>query len=75
MNQVLQDAPVPTKFIRIEQYHLWSGNISTSCTWLRYLVNAAKEYPYEFNGLVFFQNEGIFVQLDELDELDKITHA
>ena len=23
----------------------------------------------------FFQNEGIFVQLDELDELDKITHA
>ena len=25
--------------------------------------------------LVFFQNEGIFVQLDELDELDKIIHA
>ena len=23
----------------------------------------------------FFQNEGIFVELDELDELDKITHA
>ena len=23
----------------------------------------------------FFQNEGIFVQLDELDELDKITHV
>ena len=25
--------------------------------------------------LVFFQNEEIFVQLDELDKLDKITHA
>ena len=24
---------------------------------------------------VFFQNEGIFVHLDELDELDRITHA
>ena len=24
---------------------------------------------------VFFQNERIFVQLDELDELDKVTHA
>ena len=23
----------------------------------------------------FFQNQDIFVQLDELDELDKITHA
>ena len=23
----------------------------------------------------FFQNERIFIQLDELDELDKITHA
>ena len=23
----------------------------------------------------FFQNEEIFVQLDELDELDRITHA
>ena len=23
----------------------------------------------------FFQNEGIFVQLDELDELDKFTRA
>ena len=28
-----------------------------------------------FNNLVFFQNEEIFVQLDELDELDRITHA
>ena len=27
------------------------------------------------NNLVFFQNEDIFVQLDELDLLDKITHA
>ena len=27
------------------------------------------------NNLVFFQNEGIFVQLDELHELDKITYA
>ena len=26
-------------------------------------------------NLVFFQNEGIFFQLDELDELDKINHA
>ena len=25
--------------------------------------------------LVFFQNEEIFVQLDELDELDRITHC
>ena len=25
--------------------------------------------------LVFFLNEDIFVQLDELDELDRITHA
>ena len=25
--------------------------------------------------LVFFQNEVIFVQLDELEELDKIIHA
>ena len=25
--------------------------------------------------LVFFQNEGIFVKLGELDELDKFTHA
>ena len=25
--------------------------------------------------LVFFQNEEVFVQLDELDELDRITHA
>ena len=24
---------------------------------------------------IFFQNEGIFVQLDKLDELDKFTHA
>ena len=24
---------------------------------------------------IFFQNEEIFVQLDELDELDRITHA
>ena len=24
---------------------------------------------------VFFQNEEIFVKLDELDELDRITHA
>ena len=24
---------------------------------------------------MFFQNEEIFVQLDELDELDRITHA
>ena len=23
----------------------------------------------------FFQNEDIFIQLDELDELDRITHA
>ena len=28
-----------------------------------------------FKNLVFFQNEEIFVQLDELDELDRITHA
>ena len=27
------------------------------------------------NNLVFFQNEDIVVQWDELDELDKITHA
>ena len=27
------------------------------------------------NNLVFFQNEEIFVQLDELDELDRIIHA
>ena len=27
------------------------------------------------DNLVFFQNEGSFVQLDELDELDKFTHA
>ena len=26
-------------------------------------------------NLVFFQNEEIFVQLDELDELDRITQA
>ena len=25
--------------------------------------------------LVFFQNEQIFVQLDELDELNRISHA
>ena len=25
--------------------------------------------------LVFFQNEEIFIQLDELDKLDKITQA
>ena len=24
---------------------------------------------------IFFQNEDIFVQLDELDKLDRITHA
>ena len=24
---------------------------------------------------IFFQNEEIFVQLDELDELDRISHA
>ena len=29
---------------------------------------------FQFN-LVFFQNEVILVQLDELDELDSITHA
>ena len=27
------------------------------------------------HNLVFFQNEEIFVQLDELDQLDRITHA
>ena len=25
--------------------------------------------------MTFFQNEEIFVELDELDELDRITHA
>ena len=25
--------------------------------------------------LVFFQNEEIFVQLDELDKMDRITHV
>ena len=29
----------------------------------------------EINILVFFQNEEIFVHLDELDELDRITDA
>ena len=27
------------------------------------------------NNIVFFQNEEIFVQLDELDEFDRIIHA
>ena len=37
------------------------------CTYLKALT--LKEI------LVFFQNEVIFVQLDELDKLDTITHA
>ena len=28
-----------------------------------------------YSGFSFFQNEGILVQLDELDKLDKVTHA
>ena len=28
-----------------------------------------------YSSLFFFQNEVIFVQLDELDELDRIIHA
>ena len=29
----------------------------------------------KFKDSSIFQNEGTFVQLDELDEFDKITHA
>ena len=31
--------------------------------------------PHHLHILVFFQNEEIFVKLDELDELERITHA
>ena len=34
-----------------------------------------KQITLRIRTIYFFQNEGIFVQLDELDELDKITHA
>ena len=30
---------------------------------------------FVYDILVFFQNKRIFIQLDELDELDKITRA
>ena len=30
---------------------------------------------FNLNQSRFFQNEAIFVELDELDELDRITHA
>ena len=33
------------------------------------------EYILLRRDLVFFQNEDMFVQLDELEELDKISHA
>ena len=34
-----------------------------------------RNFNVQLNVLCFAQNEEIFVQLDELDELDKITHA
>ena len=40
------------------------------------LLKGFSEYVYSLLQLIqFFQNEEIFVQLDELDELDRITHA
>ena len=32
-------------------------------------------YSFLLHHSIFFQNEVIFVQFDELDELDRITHA
>ena len=43
-----------------------------------YLTLVFRHEPYSArsgNILVFFQNEDILVQLDELDELDRTTHA
>ena len=34
-----------------------------------------KTYGPHIQFIIFFQNGEIFVQLDELDKLDKITHA
>ena len=42
----------------------------TSCATLMSIV-----YTPKYANLVFFQNEEIFVELDEIDELDRITHA
>ena len=32
-------------------------------------------YLMDWEHSSFFQNEGVFVQLDELDKLDKITYG
>ena len=43
---------------------------------LHTVKNTTLSEDFKFkNSLVFFQNEEIFVQLDELDELDRIAHA
>ena len=41
----------------------------------RYCMAAPFFWSILRSSLFFFQNEEIFVQLDELDELDKIIHA
>ena len=38
------------------------------------MLTGSGQYEH-LNNLVFFQKEDNFVQLDELDELDRITHA
>ena len=45
-----------------------------ACNADKSLFVARHNAPITYNQ-VFFQNEVLFVQLDELDELDTITHA
>ena len=55
-------------------FSLNEGKLKNSCQSFRLTPNKCGKW-IEWNILFFFQNEAIFVQLDELDKLDKIIRA
>ena len=75
----------PLKSISLAQNLETTITVMENTFWSRYKsqsiplsVGSSKFFLYfchKVDNLVFFQNKEIFVQLDELDKLDRITQA
>ena len=48
---------------------------NNSTNWLQGIESRVTVPKFKHSSFFFLQNEQIFIQLDELDELDTITHA
>ena len=42
---------------------------------INFVIYVNRQIPHTTTQYIFLQNEGIFEQLHQLDELDKVTHA